>query len=229
MKMQIALIAVVVMMGSGCDAAKDAASDLIPGQDAGPVVVEMDAGADAQIKDLDDDDKSKVCDKVVNAINSGVPASGKCDFGGLGAGASAVQEGIEAVRERCATFADTCKEAALAGGSAAQDQIPEVTFDSCAVLKGDVSNCTASVSDLTACLTDMAKAMVHTVEEISCEALTLDGLSDTGLGALGSAVPDTPVCAELAAACPGVFGPGGGGGGADAGAPPADGGVGDAG
>ncbi len=210
--MKIWGIVVVGLLAAGCgsDKAKDALGSLTGdggllsgGADAGPVAVNVDSDA-GTIGDIPAPDKTAICDTMANSVNDGVSLSDKCDLAGILASATAAKDGLDAVRSRCQTAVDTCRTGAATGGAAAESAVPKIALKGCALFKGDTATCDKPITLLETCLTDMAKAAAVTVASFACETLTIDGAL-AGVDDLGSAVPDTPACAELGAACPGIF------------------------
>ncbi len=204
-------------VGCSSDTAKDALGGvpdlgILPngGKDSGPIEVDVTADA-GTVGEVPDEQKNALCNQVTNAANNGVSLYKKCNFGALLAAATAAAEGLDAVRERCRTAVDSCHTVAEAGGDTAESQVPEIELPGCALFKGDTSMCAEPVSELEACLTDIAKAAAETVSAIDCDTLTVEGAVDNAQS-LGSAVPETPACAKLELECPGIFHAGGAGG-----------------
>jgi hypothetical protein len=211
--MRSALILLTGLTFLACDEAEKAAASVTGGgQDAGPIEVNVDVDA-GTVAELPADEKAALCDKITNAANDGVSLYKKCNFGALLGAASAAAEGLDAVRERCRTVVESCRTIAESGGSAAEGQIPEIELPGCSLFKGDTSSCATPVEQLETCLSDIAKAAAETVSQIDCDTLTVEGAVDNAKS-LGSAVPDTPACAEVGASCPGLFEAGSGAGGA---------------
>lgn len=204
--MRITAFALIAVAAAGCskDDIVDAVGELAPDAGVGgPVMVDITVDDATEVGDLTEDEQATICEETGNAINAALSDADRCDFTAAIGSVSAVAEGIEGVRARCAEILEPCQDAATGARALGQDPA-DAPLGDCALFRGGVENCTVTVAKLEECLQDVAVATTETARAIDCNVLSLEGALDAAKG-LGEAIPNTAVCIEVQQDCPGIF------------------------
>lgn len=198
------IAAAIAIAGCDTDDVLDAAEQLLPDAGAGgPVMVDLSPADDTTVGDLTDDEKVAICEEAADAVNAALSDADRCDLTAAIGSVSAIADGIEGVRARCAEILDPCITAARAARAAGQTP-PDAPLEECAFFQGDVEGCPVTVAKLETCLQDVAVVAVETGRALDCSILSVDGALEAAKG-LGEALPNTAACVEVQQACPGIF------------------------
>lgn len=147
------------------------------------------------LSSLSDGEKAQLCKDVDAFFKTAAVVSAQCKVSGFTA---ALVAGIDP-NATDATLQTSCSQAVTACMSGTADA---GSIDMCAAEKFPTT-CTASVSDLSACLQDFAKL---SDDVPSCNTITRALLkADGGVGASPSGMPGTNTCDTLSTKCPAFF------------------------
>lgn len=184
-------------------------------EDAGTVDIDLPGEADGGvIADLDDGEKSAICQSLANGVNDNVSPVTKCSVGGIGAGVAASRDDLEALRAACNDFVGNCKD----GAAVAADQAPDITLGACPLFKGETAACQTPLETFRKCVNYVGQQTVSSLGAIECDNVGLEQALSLAQGAAYSgldALQQSADCQTVLTDCPGVFEVGGAG---DAGA-----------